>query len=77
MQEWYLGWEKVSCLERCPQFRSVLIRERGSTVYKYVRSITYCVYNYVHIRTYVCGVCYMNLALLFREVYILISGVSS
>ena len=20
MQEWYLGWEKVSCLERCPQF---------------------------------------------------------
>ena len=25
MQEWYLGWEKVSCLERCPQFRSVLI----------------------------------------------------
>ena len=29
MQEWYLGWEKVSCLERCPQFRSVLIeRER-------------------------------------------------
>ena len=23
MQEWYLGWEKVSCLE-CPQFRSVL-----------------------------------------------------
>ena len=24
MQEWYLGWEKVSCLERCPQFRSVL-----------------------------------------------------
>ena len=25
MQEWYLGWEKVSCLERCPHFR-------GSTV---------------------------------------------
>ena len=24
MQEWYLGWE-MSCLERCPQFRSVLI----------------------------------------------------
>ena len=21
MQELYLGWEKVSCLERCPQFR--------------------------------------------------------
>ena len=33
MQEWYLGWEKVSCLERCPQFRNILIeRERGSTV---------------------------------------------
>ena len=28
MQEWYLGWEKVSCLERCPQFRSVLIVQR-------------------------------------------------
>ena len=25
MQEWYLGWENVSCLERCPQFRGVLI----------------------------------------------------
>ena len=24
MQEWYLGWEKVSCLERCPQIKSVL-----------------------------------------------------
>ena len=29
MQELYLGWEKVSFLERRPQFRSVLIeRER-------------------------------------------------
>ena len=29
MQEWYLGREKVPCLERCPQFRSILIeRER-------------------------------------------------
>ena len=25
MQEWYLGWEKVSCLERCPQFMGVSI----------------------------------------------------
>ena len=25
MQEWSLGWEKVSFLERCPQFRGVLI----------------------------------------------------
>ena len=23
-QEWYLGWEKMSCLERCPQDFSVL-----------------------------------------------------
>ena len=30
MQELYLGWEKVSFLERCPYFRDVLI-ERGST----------------------------------------------
>ena len=29
MQEWYLVWERVSCLVRCPQFSSVLIeRER-------------------------------------------------
>ena len=21
LKEWYLGWEKVSCLERCPQFK--------------------------------------------------------
>ena len=32
MQEWYLGWEKVSCLERCPQSRSVLI-EREVPLY--------------------------------------------
>ena len=29
LQEWYLGWEKVSCLDtyvcRCPHFRGVLI----------------------------------------------------
>ena len=30
--KWYLGWEKVSCLERCPQFRSVLI-EREVLLY--------------------------------------------
>ena len=28
LKEWGLGWEKLSCLESCPQFRSVLI-ERG------------------------------------------------
>ena len=34
MQEWYLGWDKVSCLKRCPQFRSVLIeREREVPLY--------------------------------------------
>ena len=38
MQEWYLGWEKVSCLERCPQFRSVLIeREVPLHIYNNVR----------------------------------------
>ena len=39
VQEWYLGWVKVSCLERCPQFRSVLIERGGgggSNVYIYV-----------------------------------------
>ena len=33
----YLGREKVSCLERCPQFRSVLIeRERRFTLHIYI-----------------------------------------
>ena len=41
MQEWYLGWEKVSCLERCPQFRSVLsyilcIRRNAYIIYTYL-----------------------------------------
>ena len=27
LKVWYLGWEKVSCLERCPQFRGVPIEE--------------------------------------------------
>ena len=22
MQEWYFGWEKVSCLDRCPHCKS-------------------------------------------------------
>ena len=30
LKEWYLGWEKVSCLERCPQFRSVNIAQYKS-----------------------------------------------
>ena len=38
MQEWYLGWEKVSCLERCPQFRSVLI-EREVPLYTCVGTV--------------------------------------
>ena len=25
MQEWYFGWNKLSCLERCPQFKSVQV----------------------------------------------------
>ena len=33
MQEWYFGWEMVSCLERCPQFKSVLILYRGLPLY--------------------------------------------
>ena len=39
MQEWYLGWEKVSCLERCPRFRSVLI-ERGCPIER-------CLHTYI------------------------------
>ena len=43
MQEWYLGWEKVSCLERCPQFRSV--RERGSTVLYMLLTHPFCLFE--------------------------------
>ena len=39
MQEWYLGWEKVSCLERCSQFRSVFI-EREVPHYNYDETVT-------------------------------------
>ena len=40
MQEWYLGWDEVSYLERCPQFIRVLIeRERGSTVNTVVHTV--------------------------------------
>ena len=36
----------MSCLERCPQFRSVLIeRERGSTVYSSVCSYSLSIHN--------------------------------
>ena len=46
MQEWYLGWEKVSCLERCPQFRSVLIeRERFHCSACWKTTLTLCVYD--------------------------------
>ena len=45
MQEWYLGWEKVSCLERCPQFRSVLVeRERFHCSACLRTTLTLCVY---------------------------------
>ena len=36
LKEWYLGWEKVSCLESCPNFRSVLIKEVPP--YRYVHT---------------------------------------
>ena len=44
VQEWYLGWEKVPCLERCPQFRSVRI-EREVPLYLYMKQlkVNYCV----------------------------------
>ena len=42
---WHLGQVKVSCLWRCPQFRSVLI-ERGFTVYTYTSCyVCVCVCN--------------------------------
>ena len=48
MEEWCLGWEKVSCLERCPQFRSVLI-EREVPPYCTLYCVLYTQYvMYVH-----------------------------
>ena len=41
MQEWYLGWEKVSCLERCSQFRGVLI-ERGIPYQNFYSQLHFC-----------------------------------
>ena len=41
MQEWYLGWEKVSCSERCPQFRSVLITLLYTLDALYINMYTY------------------------------------
>ena len=30
MQEWYLGWEKVSCLERCKASTQILVAQYKS-----------------------------------------------
>ena len=49
MQERYLGWEKVSFLERCPQFRGVLI-EGFHCIYMYIGiypALMYAVMFYV------------------------------
>ena len=45
MQEWYLGWEKVSCLERYPQFRSVLIERERERVSIFLISDLHSVYT--------------------------------
>ena len=37
-QTWYLGRKKVSCLERCPYFRGVLIEGFHCILYKLVPS---------------------------------------
>ena len=47
MQEWYLGRQKVSLLERCPQFRGVLI-EGFHCIYK-VDTDSLVLYIYIHI----------------------------
>ena len=49
MQEWYyLGWEKVSCLERCPQFRSVLIERKVHCTGRCAISSVLCTYVVVY-----------------------------
>ena len=30
IQEWYLGWEKVSCLERCKAYTQILVAQYKS-----------------------------------------------
>ena len=50
MQEWYLGRQKVSLLERCPQFRGVLIEGFHCTHYKSMSII-------MHMLLVSCRVC--------------------
>ena len=76
MQEWYLGWEKVSCLERnthtmctvyetsllvrCPQFRGVLIERE-------VSSFQCCPYRGVHCIVIFVYCLYETLSLSLQE----------
>ena len=42
MQEWYLGRQKVSLLERCPQFRGVLIEGFHCNCLRLLVVVIYC-----------------------------------
>ena len=46
MQEWYLGWERVSCLETCPHFRGL----------EYSVHLSLCMHMYIHfVQAFVWG----------------------
>ena len=44
MQEWYLGWEKVSSLERCPQYYR-FSSDPCVSIYWYIASCIYIVHT--------------------------------
>ena len=64
-QTWYLGRKKVSCLERCPHFRGVLIEgfhcsgnafcsERGQPLYNGPNDPFQCVRYLHYVHVYAC-----------------------
>ena len=51
MQEWYLGWEKVSSVQVCPH------RERGSIYHTDMDSMYICVCVYIKLKVCVWVYC--------------------
>ena len=47
----YLGWEKVSCLERCPQFRGVLIERFLCITFVHIYVFSYLMLDQAILKT--------------------------
>ena len=70
MQEWYLGWEKVSCLERCPQFRSVLIEREGEREVPLYILYVFFSDTHTHTHSYVMNAWHWTLTMMALDVTI-------